>query len=138
MGRKLDEAFRRGGADRCTFAAVRACVERDGLGAGRRLGAIDRAGGVGSAVLGRPQSGQPEDNPAPRQSNLSSLPGKDQAPRAALASSISDCHLPPSGGTGFDLRMSPSSPMWSSANRVFFRPRTSKCFGFRRGSPTTS
>jgi protein-L-isoaspartate(D-aspartate) O-methyltransferase len=44
------------------LAALRGRAERDGLGPGRRLGAVDRAGGLGPAQtpLGRPQGPQPK------------------------------------------------------------------------------
>ena len=60
MGRRLDQAFRRGGQGRVRSLRFGARTERDGLGPGRRLGAVDRAGGVGRArtPLGRPQGSQ--------------------------------------------------------------------------------
>ena len=46
MGRKLDEAFRRGGQGRVRSLRLRGRAQRDGLGPGRRLGVVDRAGGA--------------------------------------------------------------------------------------------
>ena len=46
MGRKLDEAFRRGGQERVHSLRFGDAPSGDGLGPRRRLGAIDRAGGL--------------------------------------------------------------------------------------------
>ena len=53
MGRKLDEAFRRGGAERVRSLRFGAAPSDFGLALGRRLDAVDRAGRVGRSAGGR-------------------------------------------------------------------------------------
>ena len=55
-----------------------------------------------------------------------------------VTSPSSEHHLWSSLATGLYLRMCPSSSMCNSLSSFRFFPRTSKCFGLRRGDPRTS